>query len=68
MMGGEALENLAETYALVGEREKAIDVLVEALSIPSKLTVAVLRLDPYFDSLRDSPRFQALLERGDKVF
>jgi tetratricopeptide (TPR) repeat protein len=68
MIGSEALQNLAITYALVGEQEKAIDVLEELMSIPSDVTVAVLRLEPFYDSLRDNPRFQALLAKGDKVF
>ena len=54
--------------ALVGELDKAIDILEELLSIPSDLTVAVFRLDPFDDSLRNHPRFQALLKQGDKVF
>ena len=54
---------LAEVYAHVGERGKAIDLLEELLSIPCRLSVPLLRLDPAWDPLRDHPRFQELLER-----
>ena len=50
------------SYALVGEFEAAIDQIEYLLSIPSLLTVDWLRLHPWWDPLRDHPRFQALLE------
>jgi hypothetical protein len=46
----------------VGEPEAAIDQIEYLLSIPSSLTVGWLRVHPYWDPLRDHPRFQALLE------
>lgn len=59
--GPSALQILAEVYALIGEHEKAIATLDSLLSIPSYLSVPILRLDPFWDPLRDRPRFQALL-------
>lgn len=56
------VEYLATIYAMVGEAEAAIDQLELLLSIPSFMSVAQLRIDRGFDSLRDHPRFQALLE------
>jgi len=50
----------AEIYAAVGEDEKAIDLLEELLSGPG-LTKHWYRLDPRYTSLRDHPRFQALV-------
>ncbi len=35
--------------------------------VPSELTPTGLRLDPTWDSLRDHPRFQALLEKYEKA-
>jgi len=61
---GQAIE-LAKIYASVGEADKALDLIEELLSIPSWLSVGLLRLDPVWDPLRDHPRFQALLERYD---
>ncbi|HUX07234.1 MAG TPA: tetratricopeptide repeat protein, partial [Acidobacteriota bacterium] len=59
------LEDLAEIYALLGEPDKAIDILDELLSAPGELSVWWLKLDPKWDPLRDNPRFKALLAKGD---
>jgi TolB-like protein len=56
-------QTLAEVYALVGEPEKAIDLLDGLLSRPSSITVAILKAVPIWDSLRDNPRFKDLLKK-----
>lgn len=56
-------QTLAEVYALVGEQDKAIDLLDGLLSRPSNVTVAILKIVPIWDSLRDNPRFIALLKK-----
>ncbi|MBA7620237.1 hypothetical protein ES703_27582 [subsurface metagenome] len=53
--------NLAEIYTLLGEQDAAIDQLEVLLSIPSELSVPLLKLDPQWDPLREHPRFKALL-------
>jgi tetratricopeptide (TPR) repeat protein len=60
--GATYLQILAEVYTLTGEYEKAIQTLDTLLSIPSGLSVAILRLDPLWDPLRSSPHFQEMLE------
>ncbi len=55
------VEELAAVYVRLGRQDEAIDQLEYLLTVPSYLTVACLRLDPTWDSLRDNPRFQALL-------
>jgi tetratricopeptide (TPR) repeat protein len=52
---------LAEIYTTTGEYEAAIDRLEYLLSIPYRVSVPLLKLDPHWDPLRDHPRFQALL-------
>jgi serine/threonine-protein kinase len=52
---------LARTYLLVGEPDKAIDALAQILKVPYWVTPAELRIDPSFASLRNNPKFQALL-------
>jgi TolB-like protein/Tfp pilus assembly protein PilF len=61
-IGPYLLERLALIYTRVGEEERAIDQLDRLLSIPAKISVPELRLDPRWDSLRDHPRFQKLLD------
>lgn len=52
---------LARIYAMTGRDEKAIDRLEYLLSIPSDWSRWTLRLDPDWDSLRENPRFAALV-------
>ena len=53
----------AVVYTLVGEHDAAIDQIEYLLSIPSLVNVGWLRVHPWWDPLRDHPRFQALLEK-----
>jgi tetratricopeptide (TPR) repeat protein len=57
------LIELAWTYAATGELDAALDQVEYLLSTPGHLTVAQLRLEPYWDPLRDHPRFQEILEK-----
>lgn len=54
-------QDLAKIYVLVGETEKAIDLLELLLKIPSDFSPGWLRIDPTFDPLRGRPRFQRLV-------
>ena len=56
-------QSLAEIYAIVGEQEKAIDLLDGLLARPSPVTVAMLKLVPIWDPLRGNPRFISLLKK-----
>ena len=51
-------------YTLLGDKEKAVDDLERALSIPSFVSVPLLRVDWRYVSLRSNPRFQRLVSTG----
>jgi tetratricopeptide (TPR) repeat protein len=53
----------AKISARVGDPDKAVGRLEELLSIPCRLSVPLLRLDPAWDPIRDHPRFQEMLEK-----
>ncbi len=65
MSGPSRVEDLARIYVMVGEFDAAIDQLEFLLSIPSGLSIPLLRLDPAWDSLRDHPRFKRLLDKEE---
>jgi serine/threonine-protein kinase len=64
MRGAFRVEDLARIYVMVGEFDAAIDQIEFLLSIPSLLSIPLLRIDPAWDPLRDHPRFKKLLEQG----
>ncbi|MEY2520507.1 MAG: hypothetical protein QOF24_2266 [Verrucomicrobiota bacterium] len=55
---------LAGAYSLLGDADRAIPLLQEALSASyhHSITAAILRLDPIWDPIRKDPRFQQLSE------
>jgi tetratricopeptide (TPR) repeat protein len=62
-------ENLAFIQMIVGEKGRAISILSQLLQTPGEslmyygpITPALLRLDPYWDSLRADPAFQKLCQ------
>jgi serine/threonine-protein kinase len=52
---------LARIYTMVGEPEKALDMLEPLLRVPYYLSPAWVRADPTWDQLRGNPRFQRLV-------
>lgn len=61
--GPEIMSGVAEVYAILGENNRAIEVLDRLLSRPSDVTAQVLRINPIWDPLRNDPGFQALLSK-----
>jgi len=58
------IQDLARIYVMVGEQDAAIDQLEYLLSIPSEISIPLLRLDPTWGTLHDNPRFQKMIKRG----
>jgi len=60
----ESKEVIAVAYAILGDADRAIPFLQEALSATyfRAITPALLRLDPVWDKIRNDPRFQKLAE------
>ena len=51
----------AQTYATIGEADRALALIEHLLTAPNGLTVPTLRLDPMWDPVRNDPRFEQLL-------
>ena len=58
---------MARIYVNCGSYDKAIDELDHLLSLEGEHTVNNLKLWCCVDPLRDHPRFQALLEKYEKI-
>ena len=63
--GPHITEGVAEVYAIIGDNDRAIEILDGLLNRPSYVTAQGLRVNPIWDSLRNDPRFQALIDRHD---
>jgi TolB-like protein/thioredoxin-like negative regulator of GroEL len=64
-----AKATLAGAYALLGDADRAIPFLQEALSSSyhQSITLALVRLDPIWDRIRKDPRFQQLIADKPKL-
>ena len=61
--GPQITEAAAEVHAIFGDAAEAVPILDGLLQRPSQVTVPVLKLDPVWDTIRDDPRFQALVDK-----
>jgi TolB-like protein/Tfp pilus assembly protein PilF len=61
--GPEIAAGVAEVHAILGDNSRAIEILDGLLSRPSAVTVQGLKVSPIWDSLRNDPGFQALLNK-----
>jgi len=59
--GGEMQEDMAYVETLVGEADAAITRLAYLLTIPSDISIPLLRVDPVWKPLRGDPRFKRLV-------
>ena len=61
--GPEIASGVAEVYAILGDKDRAIEILNELLTRPSGVTAQGLKVNPIWDPLRSDPRFQALIDK-----
>jgi serine/threonine-protein kinase len=53
--------NLAQIYAWTGEKDLAIEQIAAVERVPNVLSYGLLKLHPYWDSLRGDPRFEKIV-------
>jgi tetratricopeptide (TPR) repeat protein len=59
--GALVLQNMAQTYASIGEKEAALELIKKLLSMPGYLSYGYLLVDPAWAPLRGDPSFESLL-------
>jgi TolB-like protein/class 3 adenylate cyclase/Flp pilus assembly protein TadD len=59
--GGDLAINLAQIYAWTGEKDRAIEQIATVERVPNSLSYGLLKLHPYWDSLRRDPRFEKIV-------
>lgn len=63
--GAEITLSEAQIRAILGDAEGAVAILEDLLQRPGSVTVALLKIDPIWDSIRNDPGFQALINKHD---
>jgi TolB-like protein len=58
--------DLAQIYAFTGEKDLAIEQIAMIENVPNALSYGLLKLHPYWDSLRGDPRFEKIVEEAKK--
>jgi hypothetical protein len=53
--------NLAQIYAWTGETDLAIEQIASVERVPNLLSYGLLKLHPYWDSLRGDARFEKIV-------
>lgn len=61
------VERLAEVYGRIGMKEEAVGELEKLLTMPSRVSPALLRLDPIWDPMRKDRAFRRLLEDANAL-
>jgi len=59
--GANIMKYLGVIYALCGEKDLAIEQIRTTLEHPGDLSYGLLKLHPYWDSLRGDPRFEKIV-------
>jgi serine/threonine-protein kinase len=61
-------EQMAQTYALLGNADQAVPILKRWVQVSSatSITPTLLRIDPIWDPIRSDPRFKELVEQANE--
>jgi serine/threonine-protein kinase len=59
--GADIAINLAQIYVWTGEKDRAIEQIAAVERVPNTLSYGLLKLHPYWDSLRGDPRFEKIV-------
>jgi TolB-like protein/class 3 adenylate cyclase/Tfp pilus assembly protein PilF len=59
--GADIAINLAQIYAWTGEKDRAVEQIATVERVPNTLSYGLLKLHPYWDSLRGDPRFEKIV-------
>jgi tetratricopeptide (TPR) repeat protein len=59
-------EYLAQIYSMIGEYDKAIELLEELLKNPSDISIKLLQIDPVWKPLQNKTGFKELLIKYSK--
>jgi TolB-like protein/integral membrane sensor domain MASE1/class 3 adenylate cyclase/Flp pilus assembly protein TadD len=59
--GADLAINLAQIYVWTGEKDRAIEQIGAVERVPNALSYGLLKLHPYWDSLRGDPRFEKIV-------
>tara|TARA_Y100001970_G_scaffold292294_1_gene432967 strand:+ start:3207 stop:5228 length:2022 start_codon:yes stop_codon:yes gene_type:complete len=62
--GPNVLSRFGLIYTILGMEDEAIDIYDHVTSVPAGFTTGYLKKHPYFNKLRNNPRFKKILEKG----
>lgn len=57
---------IIDSYGILGEVDRGLDLLEEIVDRPGRLSVANFRLNPVYEPYRGDPRFDAVIERRER--
>ena len=61
--GNAIKDEMASLYIMLGEYEKALELMDETLAVPGEFCVALLMLEPEYDPLRELSGYKRMLKR-----
>ncbi|MFL6543446.1 MAG: hypothetical protein ACJ8I9_09770 [Chthoniobacterales bacterium] len=66
--GPDVLEAAAQIYVVLNERDRAFAALEELAKKPNGSSPYLIRLNPAYDTIRDDPRFEPVVQKFSAKF